>query len=289
MAAIFEEELADLVCFLWAHKVRALRFQLGDDSILVAFFADDGLLRRADRAVVKRFRCDNVCHSLFDIGGALDVRWRIPGADAERWFAGAVRSFYHARTTGGDDHLHFLAVHELIGRWHRGLGDAADGIFRRTSFDSGLRHELSSACGAFHCRWMRRKDDGVARFDGNDRFENRCRGWIGGWHDAHEQTNRICHIHGAEGWILVDHADGLHIFDGIVQQGGCHVVFIRFVGNLAESSFFDCHLCEGHSIFFRDAHHIADDAIDLIFCVGCQFFCSDLSLAGQISGFLYRP
>ncbi len=98
----------------------------------------------------------------------------VTGADADSRFTGAVCCFHHAWTTGRQDQVDVRVMHQRVRQFYRRLIDPANQVLRRAGRDGSLQHDISRFVGGFFCTRVRRENDGVTRFQTDERFENGC-------------------------------------------------------------------------------------------------------------------
>ena len=131
---------------------------------------DCRLLRSADHAVIKGFGVDNRIDGKRNIGSIVNDRRRIASADSDCRFAAGICCMNHARTARCEYDIRIF--HNGIGHIQRGFINPADNTFRRTSLIGGFRHNFCRGNGCLFCARMRRDDDAVSSFEGDQRFKN---------------------------------------------------------------------------------------------------------------------
>ena len=286
MAAVLEQQVADLSGLFSGHEVTALLLELSDNLIAVALFADHGLLGSADSTVIKGLGSQDLLDGLCHISGTLNVGRRVTGADAQSRLTSAVCSLHHAGAAGSDDHGSLLALHQLIGSAHGRHGQAADHVLRCACSHSGITHQRSSLQGALQCRGMGGEDNCVTSLDRDHGLVNRSRSGVGGRNDTHDQTHGISNFHHLVHGILMDDAGALHILDVIIYDRGCHVVLVGLILNLTKTGLLNCHLCQHHSVFLCDTNHVLQNFVNLLLRIIRQLIGCDLAQTSQITRLL---
>ena len=126
-------------------KVRALPATLFERRLPHRFFDDDGLLGRADRAVIKRLSGKNVADGFANIRRAFDERGHVARTDAVSGFARSVGGAHQASAARRQDHAHIAVAHQLARSGKRGVLHATDQAFRAPGGErSAAQHSLPS-------------------------------------------------------------------------------------------------------------------------------------------------
>ena len=123
-------QVADRLRFLGRKKVRALPAALFERRLPHRFFDHDGLLGRADRAVIKCFSGENVADRFAHIRRAFDERRHVPRANAVSRLARAVRGAHQSSAARRQDHAHVPVTHQLPRSGKSSVLHAADQPFR---------------------------------------------------------------------------------------------------------------------------------------------------------------
>ncbi len=72
------------------------------------------------------------------------------------------------------DQVDVRVMHQRVRQFYRRLIDPANQVLRRAGRDGSLQHDISRFVGGFFCTRVRRENDGVTRFQTDERFENGC-------------------------------------------------------------------------------------------------------------------
>ena len=136
--------------FIGGKKIRVLLAALFQHLLADGFFGDDRLLGRADGAVVERLAGKNIGDGFLHVGGALDQRGNVAGANAVSGASRAIRGADETCATGGEDYSCEPVFHQLLRALHRGVFEAGDQSFGGAHFQRGLAQHGSRFANAAH-------------------------------------------------------------------------------------------------------------------------------------------
>ena len=151
----------------------------------------DGVLRRAEHAVVEGLAGDDVAHGLLHVRGALDERRRVARADAVRRLAGAVGGSHQAHAAGRQNHRDVAVLHQLLRALERDRRHPVDGAGWRAGSPRRFLHDLGDARDALDRRGMRAEDDRAARLDGDQDLVDGRRRRVRRGHDGRDHAERL--------------------------------------------------------------------------------------------------
>ena len=261
---------AHLVLLFLVEDVAAARGELRLDRVVHLVLGDDGLLGRTDQTVIEGLGMDDGVDRNGDVRRRVDDGGGVARADAERRFARAVRAAHHAGAARREDDVRRL--HQRGGHVQRRNVDPADDALGRARLDGGVEHDFRRGDGAALCARVRRDDDAVARFEADERLEDRRRSRVGGRDDRRDDADRLCDLLHAVGGILFDHAARLHILVLVVDILCGVVVFDDLVLHDAHAGLGDSHLRERDTLVVCSQRRRPEDLIDLFLGVGGKLF-----------------
>src|SRR3954447_11775349 len=108
---------------------------------------------------------------------------------------------------------------------------------------------------------MRRQHDRVSRFDSDDYFIDRCRGWIGRGNDRCNNAARTCDLDDAA--RIVNDSDSFEIPEIVPYILGSEPVLFTFVLGLSKPGLFVCEFAETGRLRERDPRHRVTYFVDL--------------------------
>ncbi len=262
--------------------MRAAGRELGFDSLVDRIDDNDGLFGCADHAVVEGLRHQNRADGHSDFGGFIDDGGGVAGTYAECGFARAVGGLDHARSAGGKNQVDVGVVHEGVRELNGWIFDAGDDAFRRSGGNSGLRDHARRLRRALFGARMRREDDAVAGFEGNQAFKNGGGSRIRRRNDARNETERLRNAAQAERWIVTQFAAGFLFLVLVVNVLGSEMVFDHLVLDDAHACFFDCHFGEADAFVAGGEGCGAEYFVHLLLSVGGVEGLSGLDLFDEI-------
>src|SRR4051812_47430009 len=107
---------------------------------------------------------------------------------------------------------------------------------------------------------MRRQHDGVARFDRDQDFENRGRGWVRGRNDSGDNTTRAGNLYNI--FRLRNYALRAQTAKVVPDVFRGETVLLSFVVSNSVSGFFNSHRSEVRGLTQRSLRHGLANAID---------------------------
>ena len=111
---------------------------------------------------------------------------------------------------------------------------------------------------------MRRENNRITGFQGNQRLVDNRRGRVGGRHQRANNAERHAHVHHFFLLIVMNDADGLHIFDGVVNAQRGKTVLQDFILPVAEAGLFRGHFRQRFGMVRRFLGHVFHDGVDLL-------------------------
>ena len=224
-----QDDLANLVSFVLGQNITLVRGETLFHLVIDGINDDDGLFRSTDYAVVEGLGHQDRCNSTLHVSSFVDDNRNVTSANTDSRLTRRVSSLHHARTTGSQDQVDIVVLHQRIRQLNRRLVDPADDVSRSTSGNGCIQHQLSSGVGGVLGTWVRGEDDGVTSLQRNQRLEDCSRGRVGGRNDTTDDTNRLGDGYGAEFVIFTQDAAGLFIFVLVVDVLGCKVVLDNLI------------------------------------------------------------
>ena len=250
-----------LLLFLRGQNVSALACQLVEDGITDALLRDNGLLRGAYGAVIKGLGIQNALDRQRYVGGALDERGAVSGADADGRRTGGICGLHHGGAAGGEDQVGFL--HQLRGALHRQQLHAADGAGRAAGTLRRLPHNARGLRDGGLRAGMRGENDGVSCLQRDLRLIDDGRGRVGGRNKRSDHAHRHADLQDLLFRILAEDADGFHVADGLIDGTRGKAVFYGFVLWTAEAGLLLRHAAEPLSVFLSGLGDGLHDRVDL--------------------------
>ena len=174
-----------------------------------------------------------------EVGAALDVAGRVAGADAVGRLAGAVRGAHQSHPAGRQDHRDVAVLHQLLGAFERDGLHPPDAAGRRAGPLRRLRHDLDRSGDAARRGRMRADDDGAARLQRDQHLIDRGGRRVGRRDDGRDDAERLGDLDDLPILDAVDHADGLHRPDELVDLSGGEQVLLDLVGDDAVAGLLD--------------------------------------------------
>ncbi len=228
-------------------KIGALRAECSDDAVGDALLDHDGLLTRADRAVVEQLRGTYLAHGEYDIGAGVDVDRHVARAHAERGGTRTVGGMHQAGGAGCEDQRQRRMPHQGLGVLAGRPVQPLHAILRRTGFKCGHvtdpRGFTGTRCGAPRGT----HDDGVSRLQRAKNLEQHggCR--IGRRYDGEDRTHRLGDLDNAGFIVFMDDADRLEPAQVIVDELRGHHVLEHLVLPAPDPSLLLRHLRQPHA------------------------------------------
>ena len=163
-------------------------------------------------------------------------------------------------------------IHQSICRFKRGSFNPLNAVFGRARRHRRVIHNLRCVLGAFLRRGVEGKDYRVARFQGNQRFENGSRGRVGGRRDAANHADRLGNQRQPGNFVLADHADGFGVAHVIDDMLAGEQVFRRLVLENAAPRFLMGVFGE-HAVLVQRRHRrLGDDVVHLFLIELAELF-----------------
>ncbi len=128
--------------------------------------------------------------------------------------------------------------HQLLGALQRDLLQAVDQPSGRAGVFRCQRHGLDRIEDAALCRWMGRKDDRVAGFDGDQRLEKGGRGGVGGWNQGRDHAHRPGNFVQAAVGVVPDDPHRFLVADALPDHPRAELVFQLLVSRDAVAGLF---------------------------------------------------
>ena len=243
----------------------------------------DGLLGRADHAVVEGLGVDDGVDRQQDVRRVVDDGGDVARADAQRRGAGGVGRVDHARAAGGEDDVGFLHQNpcHLAGRG----ADPADDVLRRAGLDSGLEHDLCRLDGAAFGAVVGADNNAVAGLEGNQGLENGGGGGVRRGDDGAHEAEGLGDLPHAVGRVFLNDAAGLRIAVGVVDVFGGKVVLDHLVLDDAHAGLGDRGLRQRDAGLVGGRSRREEDLVHLLLGIACidllrRFHARDLGFQG---------
>ena len=259
----------DFVGFFGIHDVAVFSLEAGDNFISDRLIGEDVLFGSADHTMVEGFTYNDIMNGFFHVGRSFDESGNVTGANTESRFAGGISSFYKAGAAGGDDRGNVIVVHEGIGPFHAGSGEALNGAVGSAGAGSGVRQYLCRGVDAFYGTGMGREDHGVTGFHAAHGVVNNGGSRVGGGNDGHYNANGAGNVVYLVNGIFVDITGGFHVFDMFIDIFTGEGVFDDFVFVNTVFRFVTGHSGEPFSVGDNGVGHRFNDLI--------QFFLRECS------------
>ena len=281
LAGVREHEFRQLFRFFLVEEVAVVGLHIVFERFGDLFVHDDGLLGSADHAVVEGLGHHQVGAGAVQVRGFFNIARHVARADAQRRFTAAVSGLYHAGAARGQDGGHAGVVHQRPRRFDGRRVDPLDAVLRRAGLHSGLIYDARSLGRALLRGRVETEDDGVARFHGDQAFEQRGGGGVGGGGDACDNAYRLGHFHIALHLVLVQHAHGLFLFDVVPDiLGGKHILDDLVLVHAA-AGFLHGHAGQLLVLVKAGQRHLVHDVVDLFLIQRQEFLQSCLGFFHQ--------
>ena len=265
-SAVDDHRGAHFVLFLFVEDIAAALDELRFHGVVHGVFRDDGLLGSADQAVVESLGMDDGVDRDGDVSRLVDDGGGVARADAEGGFARGVSAAHHAGAAGGEDDV--CRLHQG-GRHVEGRDvDPADDAFGSARLDSRFEHDLRRGDGAALCAGVRRDDDAVARFQADERLEDRRGGGVGRGDDRRDHADGLGDFFDAVRLVFLDDADRFGVLVGVIDVLGGIVVFDDFVFHDTHARFRDRHFGERDALVVRREGCRREDLVYLFLRIG---------------------
>ena len=281
-----EQQLPQPPGFDFRHEVEAQLRPFPADRLLQVFFHNDALLRGADGSVVEGLGLPDALQRPADVRAAVDIGRAVAGTHADGRLPGGIGRADHGRASRGQNQLYLGRRHQLPAAVQGGNAQAADGPLRRPRPFCGLRHNLRRLPGTADGLGMGRKDDGIARLQGNQRLIADRGGGIRTGYDGGDDPHRNTHLP----QLLPRHfPQNSHCFHIPYRRGHGFrgkAVFRGFIFGIAEACFTDRHLRQGRRLLGKGLGHRFHDLVQLSLGEVRQLLLGRLRLFRQDPGLL---
>ena len=178
-------------------------------------------------------------------------------------------------------------AHEVVGRLHRGDGDAADEVFTAASLGNRLPDDLDRFADAVQRRRVRGEDNGVARLDGDLRLVKRGGGRVCARDEPCDHTDWNSDCTQPLRLVAGKLADGLHVLDVLIDAAAGKDVLDDLVLHVAKAGFLVRHLRQTTGVTHTGVGDRADDPIHLLLCHACKLALRRLSGFNQLANLLH--
>ena len=203
-----EHVLLQLDLLLGVDEVSLAPLHLLDHPAIHILMGDDGLLCSADHAVVKMLGQDQVVDGPGHVDPAVHICRGIAGTYAQCRLARGIGGLDHAGAPGGQNGGYPGVLHEGPGGFDRGVPDPLDAIARSARLDGSVADDPGRLHRAALCVGVESEDDGATGLQGQQRFEDGCRGGVGHRGHAGYNSHRLGHLDDAVHVVLADDAHG---------------------------------------------------------------------------------
>ena len=259
-----QQQLAERLLLGIVGDVSLVGFEQAENPVAQRGFRHQRLLARADRPEIEAFTGNHLGDGFFQVGRGIHQHRNVARSHPERRLAAGIGGLHHARAAGGQDHGGALVPHQGAGGFERGVIDALDDAFGRARFHRRLVQNSRCVAGALVRARMRAENDGVARFERNERLVNRRGSGIGSGQNGRHHSHGNAHLHHFFFRQLAQYADRLHAPHAPRQPVRAQDVLDVLILGVAVAGLFHRHLGETPGIGARGGPHPLDDGVDLL-------------------------
>mmetsp|Transcript_15655 Transcript_15655/g.28011 ORF Transcript_15655/g.28011 Transcript_15655/m.28011 type:complete len:1038 (+) Transcript_15655:93-3206(+) len=240
--AVLLNALADLDLLLLVQEVGAAANELRADLVVHRVHGDNGLLGRADDTVVEGLGDQDGVDGQFDVGGLVNQRRGVAGADTQGRVAGRVSGADHSRTTGSQNQADFRGLHERLGNNHGRACNPGNDSLGCSGCHGSVVDDFGRLNRALGGAGMRAQDEAVAGFKGEESLEDSGGSGIGGGDNAGNHTNGLSHLRHSAVLVVFDDTTGFGGLVLVVDELRSEVVLDDLVLNHAHARFRHSHL-----------------------------------------------
>ena len=223
-----------------------------------------------------------------DIRAAVDIGRAVSRADTDGGLAGRIRRLHHTRAAGGENQPHRLRLHQLLTAVQRRDAQTRHRVGGRARRLRRFRYDLRRFPGAGNGLGVRRKHDGVARFQGDHGLVAHRGGGVGAGDDGGDDPHRHADLPELFLRDFPENAHGLHAPNRLRHPLGGEEILSPFVLRIAEARLLNRHFRQRGRLCRKGFGHRLHDGVQLALGQFCQLPLRCLRPARQLPRFLPR-
>ncbi len=216
----------------------------------------------------------------------MDIGRAVARAHADGGLARGIRRLDHRAAARGQNQARVAVTEKLLHRVQSRQGQAANCPARAARGLCGFGGNLRGLARAVDRAGVRRKDDGAARFQGDEAFVKHGRGRIRGGNNAHDYAHR--HADFPQICLFFEKSDGFHAANRLENAPRGEAVFLGLVGGVSEARLLGRHPAKRFGVLRARLADGGNDAVQFFLRKAAERFKCALRPLGKLPRLLAR-